>query len=352
MKKALRKPAYLFLVLALLLFTLSYSCSIRNNLVQAALLTELKNPIEIYANQGRLYITDCSNEEQRCTSVLVYSLKDYRYLFKLGGDGEEPGKYTMQMGHSVYVGFPPDKLFINDYNKIGLYTSEGKYLYEKKTPGNSTIYHALDNRYVGRENIKEDGLSYYVVYLYDADLERMKEIYRVENPYDTETKKNRVFTRDLFYQSYKNHIYIKGKSEEFIIDVFDSSGTRTSTIHLPYTREEVTDHHKDEVYQNYKNHPFFGKYYDMIRAEIVFPEYLPVVFSFRVADERIYITTYKRKEDKTEIIILDLKGKILKKVFVPFSWQNPRYAILNGEMLQLIKNEDTNQWELKITRIL
>jgi hypothetical protein len=269
----------------------------------------------------------------------------------IGGDGDSPGKYKMQEGHSVYVGFPPYKLFINDYNKIGLYTSEGQFINEIKTLGNSTIYHALGNMYVGRENINEDDLSFYVVYLYNADLERIKEIYRIENQYNTKTKKNRVYTRNLYYETYKNNIYIQGSSEDFVIDVFDSSGTRVNTINLPYTREKVTDHHKDEVYQNYKNHPLFGKYYDMIKAEIVFPEYLPAIFNFRVADDRIYITTYRRKEDKTEIYILDLKGKILKKALVPFNWQYPRYAVLNRKMFQLIKNEDTNQWEIKITRI-
>jgi hypothetical protein len=347
----INRSKILVLIIILIHFKF-YFCLSENEFVQTMPLEELNNPYEIYANQGRLYITDCSTEEQRCTSVLVYSLKNYNLLFKMGGDGDSPGKYKMQEGHSVYVGFPTNKLFINDYTKIGLYTLEGQFINEIKTLGNSTIYYALGNMYVGRENIKEDSLLYYVAYIYNEDLVRMKEIYRIENPYNPKTKKSRVYTRSLLYQTYNDSIYIKGSSEDFKIDVFDSSGNLINTIQVPYTRDKVTDHHKVEVYEEYKNHPLYGKYFDIIKEEIVFPEYLPAIDMFRVADNRIYIKTYRKKEHKTEFYILDLKGKILKKCFVPFNWQFRRYAVLNGKMFQLFKNDETNQWELKITRLI
>ena len=355
MKQVLRKSKYLIFILFILHCSFYYSCSSEDMKVQFVPLNELNNPLELYANQGHLYITDCADEEQRCTSVHVYSLKDYSLLLKLGGDGDEPGKYTMQIGHSVYVDFPPNKIFINDYSKIGFYTHDGRFINERNTEKNSTIYRAVGNNFIAQGSINEDSLLYYTVNLYNADLERTKEIYRIENPYNPITKKNRVYTRKLFFQSYKNAIYIKGFSEDFVIDVFDSLGIRINTIQLPYTREKVIEHHRAKVYEMYKNHPLFGKYYDIIKDEIVFPEYLPAINNFRIADDEIYIPTYRRKEDKTEFYILDLNGKFLKRVFVPFNWYSssyPRYAVANRKIYQLTKNKITNKWDLIIIQII
>jgi hypothetical protein len=333
----------LFLTLLLSQFTFFLSCSTQISKAKTIPLPELNNPLEIYANQDRLYITDSIDNDQRCTTVLVYSLKDYSLEFTLGGDGEGPGQYKMNPGHSV------------DYTKIGLYTPDGEFIKEIKTPGNSTIYHALGNQYVGRENIKENGLLYYVAYLYNTDLKRVKEIYRIENPYNPLTKKSRVLTRSLLYQTFNNKIYIKGKSEDFVIDVVDSTGTHIQTIQVPYNRDKVTDQHKDKVYENFKNHPYYGKYFEIIKKEIVFPEHLPAICNFCLADDKIYILTYHRREDKAEFYIIDLKGKLIKRMFVPFDQNGssyPRFAALDGNIYQLRKNEESNQWELIITQLI
>lgn len=355
MKKLQENIKYLIFFLFLFPIAFYYSCSNENKNYKVVPLNDLNNPYDLYVNQERLYITDCADEEQRCTSVLVYSLKDYSLLFILGGDGEEPGKFTMTPGHTVYVGFPPEKLFINDYTKIAFYTPDGHFINERETEEKSTMYRAAGNRFIAQDSLNEEGMLFYVVNIYNAELERIKEIYRIENPYNPKIKKSRVLTRELFFQSYKNNIYIKGSSEDFVIDVFNSEGARIKTIHQPYTREKVTDHIKNEVYKKYKNHPFYGKYYDMIKDEIVFPEYLPAIKNIRVADDKIYVLTYRREQNKSEFYILDMDGNILKKVLVPFEWQPahyPRYSVINGKFYQLIKNTITNKWDLKITQLI
>lgn len=355
LKKLPEKTKYLIFFLFLFPIAFYYSCSDEDKNNKVVPLNDLNNPYDLYANQGRLYITDCADEEQRCTSVLVYSLKDYSFLYKRGGDGEEPGKFKMSPGHSVYVGFPPEKWFINDYTKVAFYTPDGNFIDKHETEEESTIYRAVGNRFIAQKSLDEEGMSYYAVNLYNAELERIKEIYRIENPYNPKTKKSRVLTRELFFQGYKNNIYIKGSSEDFVIDVFNSEGTRLRTIRQPYTREKITDHIKNEVYKKYKNHPLFGKYYDMIKDEIVFPEYLPAIKNFRVADDKIYVLTYRREQNKSEFYILDLDGNILKKVLVPFEWHPayyPRYTVMNGKFYQLIKNKVMNKWDLKITQLI
>jgi hypothetical protein len=89
---------------------------------------------------------------------------------------------------------------------------------------------------------------------------------------------------------------------------------------------------------------------------------------FIVADEKIYVLTYKKEKEKSEFVILDLKGKLLKKVFLPFNqsdeWfhyslakatsqasPHATFTIKNGKLYQLIENEDKEIWELHITNI-
>ncbi|MCK4890773.1 MAG: hypothetical protein KAS97_12640, partial [Candidatus Aminicenantes bacterium] len=67
-------------------------------------------------------------------------------------------------------------------------------------------------------------------------------------------------------------------------------------------------------------------------------------------DDKIYIQTYKIKEEKFEWIITDLTGKILKKVFLP---QNIESAIAyspitisEGKYYYLKEDIEEETWEL------
>jgi hypothetical protein len=332
-----------------LLFFLFISCGVKGQQQQTILLPELNHPYDLYVHEGRLFVTDCEDEEKKCTLVLIYSLKDYTFQFKIGGNGKIPGKYTVSPGHSVWIGFQPDNWFINDFSKIGFYNREGKFIKETLTEKGSVIYRAVGKRFVAQGSLRKDGIAYYTVDLYDEELKKIEEIYRLENPYNPRLKKSRVLTRGLLFRGYDKNIYIKGGSEDFVIDVFDSAGSHIRKIQHPYVREKVTDDLKQEIYNKYRNHPLFGKYYDVIKDEIVFPEYLPAIASFRVTDNRLYVLTYKRINNESEFYILDLNGRVLEKVLVPFVWNRayyPQYAISDRKLYQLRRSKNTNQWEL------
>ena len=71
-----------------------------------------------------------------------------------------------------------------------------------------------------------------------------------------------------------------------------------------------------------------------------------------INNEKLYVRTYKKSGEKTEFFILDSKGKLLEKVFIPIYERNRRnyysYSICDGKVYQLIENEDTEEWELHI----
>ena len=69
-----------------------------------------------------------------------------------------------------------------------------------------------------------------------------------------------------------------------------------------------------------------------------------------MVDDKIFILTFKEKDDKAEFLILSLKGKLLQKVFLPLKKISVvdyyPYTIDDGRFFQLIENQETENWEL------
>jgi hypothetical protein len=76
-----------------------------------------------------------------------------------------------------------------------------------------------------------------------------------------------------------------------------------------------------------------------------------------VVDQKIYIQTYKRSKpgERTEFLILDLKGGMLKRVMLPIkytSYFTPYfYGIKNEKLYQIVENEEEEEYQLHIIDI-
>jgi hypothetical protein len=105
-----------------------------------------------------------------------------------------------------------------------------------------------------------------------------------------------------------------------------------------------------------------------MKPRLEFPIYFPALQTFAVADGKIYAVTYGKKNGKTEVLVLDLKGKLLKTVFLPLHQRddelamtlenrvsrqvtNSTFAIKNGKFYQVLENQDEKSWELHIHEI-
>jgi hypothetical protein len=98
------------------------------------------------------------------------------------------------------------------------------------------------------------------------------------------------------------------------------------------------------------------------RFNFKFNENFPAFSSFKVADNKIYVTTYEKKDEKYELVVMDLRGKVLKRSFSfplpPF--QDPSYSftlfsneyeIYRDHIYSLAYNYETDIYELHITPI-
>lgn len=81
--------------------------------------------------------------------------------------------------------------------------------------------------------------------------------------------------------------------------------------------------------------------------------------SYWIDNKKIYVVTYRMKDNKNELIILDLKGKILRRIFLHikslkdykhFGEFDPN-TVHNGILYELFDNEKAEMWELHKTNL-
>lgn len=315
-------------------------------------LTEINNPSELFIFNDYLYVTDSANPESKANIVNVYSLDDFRLVKRLGMSEKE--NYEVWPGHSVWVGSNDENIFICDFFKMGFYDQNYELIKQLKLEENTAFYKSLGNKFIGQGNRTEKDIDFYTLKLFDENLKAIKEFYSVENSYNSKLKENRMYTKELYYQTYNNKIFVKGKSDDFKIDIYNNSGHKIDSINFPsYSRIRVTNKHKEAAYDLYKNHPLFGPYFDELKKEIVFPKYLPAIKDFRINDDKIYVLTYNKIDNKSEFFILDLEGRLIKKSFISLEWKNIQttpYVIKDSKLYQVNKNLESGKFNLSVSQ--
>jgi hypothetical protein len=151
----------------------------------------------------------------------------------------------------------------------------------------------------------------------------MKELY--EGPFTWRSDAPIHYRTDTFCS--KDLIFISDTQKGFYITVFDDNGNQLQTIDKSQDVEKVPDH--------------------------------PLLHQYCVSEDKIYAMTYKKKDNKREMIVLDLKGSILQRLYLPLTSIQPKrgglrydlFVVDRTKLYEVIKNEKTGKWELLITDI-
>lgn len=309
---------------------------------KVATISEVLKPSTITIDNEQMYIVEN-------TSIYIYSLEDFKMKKKFGKDGEGPGEFKR-----FAIVYPQkDSLLINSFGKLSLYTKDGILKKELKTKSGigSALFYPLKNGFVGRGFTTKDKNFYFTVNLFDSNLNKGKELYRMISPFQ-QTGKINILSRSLVYQIHSDKIFITGK-EGFGLDILDNTGKKLYSIaREDYKKRKFTSEDEKKFREVLKSR--FKAQYDRLKSRISFPDYFPEIFNFFIADNKIYISTWKWKNERIEFFIYGLKGKLLKHLFIPFVFQNALEpypaAIKNSKLYQLIENDD-EEWELFITDI-
>lgn len=285
--------------------------------------------------------------------IHIYSLNGFKHKKSFGTAGEGPGEFRLSPAegfNKIKVNLNPDSILVNSMGKLSIFTKEGELKRELLIPPYILELKALGRGYVGWRSAFEGGVNYWLVNLYDAKINKVKEIFRMKNTYQR-SEGLTILSRTLLYETSRDKVFITS-SEEFKLDVFDSSGKYLSSIRQDYKRLKFTPADKEKCLNWFKVE--HKQIYQRLYNQIYFPRYFPSMRALNISD-KIYIITYDKEGEKSGCFIFDKTGKFKARKFLPLKFIDIRtfypYVIQGGKLYQLIDDPDTGNWALHITDI-
>ncbi len=333
----------IFLFLWILLTGYVFANSMVGDSTKLIILPDAMNPTSIHIDEDQIYITDGHK-------ILIYGRKDYRLKKILGKPGEEDQAFRPHaQGMRLRIDVDSENIVVNSSQRISIFTKEGSFKSVQDYPYPQTDFVLpINNRYIAEYNYIHvgTGKSSKHILIFDDQLQFVKKI--TEGPLGSGSAKgfggpDRHLHVDLIphfygFRIFNDKIYIANSYNGFFIEVYDSTGEKLYEIESGFERIEVDDAYRQNRMNKIEDR--HQRYIDAIAIDEV--DVFPVFQNFAVTDNKIYVYTYQRKENKREIMIMDLEGNYLESVSVPSSDYS---KIKNGRYYYLIQNQD-EEWEL------
>ncbi len=325
--------------------------------VEQRILAGVFEPEMIKVADDSLYIVENAH-------ILVYSLKDFGLIRKIGGPGEGPGEFKPADFWYNSVTVLPEYVFVDGNDKIVYFSKDGRLLREAKKPlgASRMVPVGMNFAAVKLDHIEAD-VQYQCLHLYDAKGKLLKELCRQESPVQSMTRRTEMIPDVLNFAVWGDKIFVEKSREGFVIDVYDSGGSPQYRIEKKFEKIAVTKDHENEAIEKFKTDPFVKRigFEEFKRfSQFVWPDALPAIRDFTVADGKIYVRTSGTRDGNESWMILDLKGSTLNSVYLPPADSAPLMAALYGvnyyavhdDKFYFIKdNEKTDEWELFIEEI-
>lgn len=298
----------------------------------------------IYADSDRIYV----NQK---FEYFIYSLKDYKLIKKFGKQGEGPREFN----RFVRLAVMPKEILINSQGKVSFYTKDGEFIKELKPQTILWLFKPMGKHFVSYGFAVEKQIAYRTINLLDGDMKKVKELARYKRPVQREGKIDVVATqRRPFFYTTEDKVFVQS-AKDGVIDVYDVKGILLYSITPDLPKVEFTKAIEKECREFLAQDPRTKGQYDALINRLKFPEYFPLIKHYVLADNKIYVITSKKTGNIYECLVLDLKGKLLKRSKVPIVNQSPLegfpYDIRNGKLYQLVENIDEETTELHVTDI-
>ncbi len=312
-------------------------------------LDDLIFPQLIKADSERIYIV----EKER---IHIYSIKPFKKISTFGKLGEGPKEFRVHPGTPIMLSLINKKLIAATGGSIYYYDKRGKYIKEQKVQGQfMASVKPVGNNFIGLSYGNIEKKRYMKIILVNNQFKKIKDLDFTLDEKQSGQGLNFLAIPQHLYTSYASdniHIYTS-VSKDMSIKVFDKQGKQIRTISKKYKNLKISTDFKKKIINHYKTDPFLKQFYNYL-SPISLPDYFPAIRDMRVSDNKIYVVTYKIKEDKSEVLIFNTNGVFIRTVYLPIKEQNVRlfypYDIKNNHLYQTIET-DEEIFELKITAL-
>jgi hypothetical protein len=315
---------------------------------RVAILPDLTEPSALKVDNGKIYIIDGAR-------ILIYSREDFRLVKKLGRAGEGPGEFRSYFGgrHRLYIDVQSDEIWVSSNEKLSVFDKNFLFKEDHKLPAQIGFNNKVGNCMVGSNYFweKNPNTTEQVILF----KRKNKDYAYTKTVYKTGTGKGRlrglnpgkindynVIPHTFDVQVWKQKVFIGDTNKGFFIAVFDQQGNPLYEIKKTAAKVPVSEDDRRFELTRFKSERFWQEYKHLINP--VFPEFFPALRQFRVANNRIYVFTYKKVSQKGEVLVLDLSGKLLGKTKVPI---NKYFSVYEDKYYYLNKNDD-QEWELLV----
>ena len=304
---------------------------------------DLVEPNQIVADsqKGNLYIVDG-------TSIYIYSLKDFKLKKKFGKNGEGPKEFKRRAS----ITLTPKYLIVNSIARVTFFTKDGEYIKEVNTKTvNLGPFLPIGDNYINTGMDRREKTLKYALNIYDSNFTKIKPIGYFTRNEQPGKKINAIDWGFPKFRVYKDRIYCEELDNELY--VFDKDGKKLNQFDFhklipDYKKVKVTDEYKKRFYSILKLRA--RQEYERVKKQLKFPEYFTIIRDYMIKNDKIYVISFIKKKNKSEVHVFDLNGKYIRTFFQANIEQNAfsfyPMDIENKKLYQLYENEET--WTLSI----
>ncbi|MCP4220976.1 MAG: 6-bladed beta-propeller [bacterium] len=294
-------------------------------------------PYHLVVCDDGIYISDKS-------AIAVYSTKDYKFIKRVGRSGEGPGEF-MSIPAMIKQ---RDFLSVTCLGKYLIFSLDGRLIKEQRSPHPMTQQcQTVGHNIVGVSMKAGKKDAEIAIMLYDSDFKVVKTL--GTQKINLGKGPNEAFWDYFRPIVYNDRIYVGDTRRGFYIQVFDREGKLLYEIDKKKELLEVTDAYKKKFLEKMKKSSIERTIAASAGGKMKyhFRKYFPGFNDLKITDNKIYAFTYRRKNNfkKQEILIMDLKGNILKRVYIT-KISSKLYTIANDKYYYLEDNLSKESWEL------
>lgn len=308
---------------------------------------KLMKPQLILLDKTQMYVTED-------TSIYIYSLKDFKLIKKFGKRGEGPQEFMINPQLPLYLNVQTKDIIVQSFGKLSWFSKDGEYKKELKLPNPLILFiQPFGKNFIGLQ-VTQGEKRWRKLNLYDDKINELKTITKMEDAFQ-QGKGTRVLENHPFNVIYDKKLFLAWENN-IIIKVLDTELKELYSVKYDAEKRKVTEEDKKDIIHFLKTNPATKDFFELLKP-IHFPTYFPAIQNLFVTNNKIYIFTFNKKNEKeiSEFLIFDIKGKFLKQGFFPLKMSSPilpyPYSIHEGYLYQMVEDVDEEEWALHVREI-